>query len=101
MKSGILFTKPKIYNAGGDLTKRWYVYFSYRNPQTGKMERQAPIYLSINKHKTFEERTTAAKEIRNIVEKMLKEGSVPTQYQEQSYEELKCIDIQEAVQLIL
>lgn len=101
MKPGILFTKPKIYNAGGDLSKRWYVYFSYRNPITGKMERQSPVYLSINKHNTFEERTKVAKDIRNIVEKMLKEGHVPTQYQQQFYDESKNIDIQEAIQLSL
>ncbi|MFK7813377.1 MAG: hypothetical protein AB8B59_12870 [Maribacter sp.] len=33
-----IFSKPKIYSAKGDLTKRWYVYFSYRNPKSGKME---------------------------------------------------------------
>lgn len=48
MKSNILFSKPKIYDAGGDITKRWYIYFSYRNIETGKLERQSPIYLHIN-----------------------------------------------------
>jgi len=28
------FSDPKIYDANGDLSKRWYVYFSYRNPET-------------------------------------------------------------------
>ena len=37
------YLTPKIYDANGDLTKRWYVYFSFRNPQTGKLERQANI----------------------------------------------------------
>jgi hypothetical protein len=31
------FSTPKIYNTKGDLTKRWYVYFSFRNPKTGKL----------------------------------------------------------------
>lgn len=26
------FSVPKIYNAKDDLNKRWYVYFSFRNP---------------------------------------------------------------------
>ena len=30
------YSNPKIYDANGDLSKRWYVYFSYRNPETGK-----------------------------------------------------------------
>jgi len=29
------FSNPKIYTAKGNLAKRWYVYFSFRNPETG------------------------------------------------------------------
>jgi integrase len=31
--------KPKLFDAGGDLLKDWYVYFSFVNPFTGKLER--------------------------------------------------------------
>ena len=34
------FSSPKIYNAKGNLNKRWYVYYSYRNPISEKLERQ-------------------------------------------------------------
>ena len=27
------FSTPKVYTANGDLKKRWYVYFSFRNPK--------------------------------------------------------------------
>ena len=27
------FTTPKIYTAKGDLSQRWYVYFSYQDPK--------------------------------------------------------------------
>ena len=27
------YSTPKIYDANGDLGKRWYVYFSYKNPK--------------------------------------------------------------------
>lgn len=30
---------PALYDANGDMKKKWYVFFSYRNPVTGKMER--------------------------------------------------------------
>ena len=33
------YSTPKIYIAGGDLKKRWYVYFSYQDPKTEKMKR--------------------------------------------------------------
>jgi hypothetical protein len=32
------FSVPKIYTAKGDLSKRWYVNFSFRNPETNKKE---------------------------------------------------------------
>ncbi len=75
-----LFTKPKIYHGGTnyDLSKRWYVYFSYRNPETEEMTRQTPIYLDINStFKTKKERLNAIKILRNEVEKLLKEGYSP------------------------
>ncbi len=75
-----LFTKPKIYHGGNnyDLSKRWYVYFSYRNPETEEMTRQTPIYLDINStFKTKKERLNAIKILRKEVEKLLKEGYSP------------------------
>ncbi|MWW26061.1 hypothetical protein [Algibacter lectus] len=50
------FSELKIYTAKGDLKKRWYVYFSYRNPESGKLKRLTPIYGKANSYKTKEER---------------------------------------------
>lgn len=50
------YSEPKIFVAGGDLSKRWYVYFSFRNPATGKMKRQTPIYGGANRYHTKGER---------------------------------------------
>jgi len=41
-----------ICTAKGDLSKRWYVWYSYRNPQTGKLERQGTVDTNINQPKT-------------------------------------------------
>jgi integrase len=30
------FKAAKLFDAGGDLSKRWYVYYSFRSPETGK-----------------------------------------------------------------
>ena len=46
------FSTPKIYDANGDLSKRWYVYFSFRNPDTGLLAKQTPIYGNANTFKT-------------------------------------------------
>ena len=30
---------PKLNDAGGNLSKKWFVYYSVRDPRTDKMER--------------------------------------------------------------
>ena len=72
-----LFSTPKIYDANGDLKKRWYVYYSFRNPITNKLVRQVPIYAGINKYKKLSERKAAAKNLCWAVEKLLKNGFNP------------------------
>lgn len=34
-----VFILPKLKDCGGDLTKKWYVEYSLRDPQTGEMKR--------------------------------------------------------------
>ena len=79
------YSIPKIYNASGDITKRWYVYFSFRNPQTGKMERQPSIDTGVMRYKTLSGRNKAIKMLRDTVEDILKNGFNP-------YEETELID---------
>ena len=50
------YSDPKIYDANGDIGKRWYVYFSFRNPQTGLLEKQTPIYGGANNFRTKQEK---------------------------------------------
>ena len=71
------FSNPKIYSAKGDLSKRWYVYFSYRNPSTGKLTRQTPFYGNVNTFKTKEERMLALSIYRMTILKFLKQGYSP------------------------
>ncbi|PTX60673.1 site-specific recombinase XerD [Kordia periserrulae] len=71
------FSEPKIYTGKGDLSKRWYVYFSYRNPATGKLERQPPIYGEANKLKNKTDRLSYLSTIRKVLHRMLKEGYSP------------------------
>lgn len=71
------FSNPKIYTANGDLSKRWYVYFSYRNPQTGKLERMKNIYGKCNNYKTKEDRLSVLTIYRRKLLQVLKEGFNP------------------------
>ena len=72
-----LYSEPKIYDAKGDLSKRWYVYFSFRNPETGKLQRQTAIYAGVNKYKTKTARMEVLLAYRRGVSKLLKQGYNP------------------------
>ena len=72
-----IFSAPKIYNANGNLSKRWYVYFSFRNPCTGKLERMQNIYGKTNVYKTKEDRLAILSSYRRNLLQLLKEGYDP------------------------
>jgi len=74
------YSIPKVYHGGDDydLTKRWYVYYSFRNPETGKLKRQSPIFANFNRqHKTKRERLKSFKILRESLENLLKDGYSP------------------------
>lgn len=58
------YSEPKIYNAKGNLSVRWYVYYAYRNPETNKLVKRTPIYAGINQFKTLKKRKEAIKILR-------------------------------------
>lgn len=35
----LIIRLPMLYDARGDISKKWFVYYSVPNPKTGKMER--------------------------------------------------------------
>ena len=71
------FSAPKIYTANGDLTKRWYVYFSFRDPETEKLKRQKNIYGNTNTFKNKEDRLALLSRYRRRLLKLLQEGYSP------------------------
>lgn len=71
------YSGPTMYDAAGDLGKRWYVYYSFRNPATGYLERQPPIYSIINDFDTVRERRAALKLVHRATANILKDGYNP------------------------
>ncbi|APQ18771.1 tyrosine-type recombinase/integrase [Maribacter hydrothermalis] len=71
------FSAPKIYTAKGDLSKRWYVYFSFRDPVTKKLVRMKNIYGKANNYKTKADRLTVLTSYRKNLLKLLREGYSP------------------------
>ena len=91
------YSAPKIYDANGDLSKRWYVYYSYRNPATDKLERQTPIYAGVNKFKNLKERKNAIKILAKAVENILENGFNPYDEDSVSVDETKNYSIPDAI----
>ena len=92
MKSN--FNDPKIFTGGADITKwstlskssqkdalskSWYIYFSFRDPDTGKMKRQTNIKGEANRYKTKKERFSYLKTMQHNLLMLLKEGFNPYQ----------------------
>ena len=71
------FSKPKIYDGNGDLKKRWYVYFSFENPETGKLQRMQNVYGNANRFKTKEERYAILRLYRKRLLRFLEQGFNP------------------------
>ncbi|AOR28705.1 integrase [Formosa sp. Hel1_33_131] len=85
------YSEPKIYTGGVDvskwnklskeeqkkaLSKQWYLYYSYRNPETGKLERQDNIKDG-NYYKTKEERLEFLETLKRNLSRLLKQGYNP------------------------
>ena len=90
MKSN--FSEPKIYTGGIDinqwnkyskeeqqiaLSKDWYIRFAFRNPKTGKLERQTNIKAGFNKIKTKNERFEKFKLMQQSLLILLRKGFNP------------------------
>lgn len=71
------FPTPKIFDANGDLSKRWYIYFSYRYPETDKLQRMKNIYGKSNRFKTKSERYSVLNLYKKRLHKFLKDGYNP------------------------
>jgi len=71
-----LIKLPVIYDAGGDLLKKWFIEFYVKNPQTGRFERQR-ISKGINKYHSLKERRKAAKEMCKHWREKLRAGWTP------------------------
>ena len=87
LKKNKKFGGPYIYDAGGDLSARWYVYYSFRNPETNKLERQPNIYLDINDYDTIRDRKKAAKLVQESLKDILINGNFNPFEQEKVIEE--------------
>lgn len=70
------YTKPELFDAGGDIKKPWYVEYYFRNPDTMEMERFRPTFKINYKH-TLSERYAWGREAVRFMAERLKSGYDP------------------------
>lgn len=71
-----LYKKPKLSNSGGDLSAKWFVYFSFVHPSSGKFQR-IKVYLDLNSYKTKTERNEYAGLLIKSITELLENGYNP------------------------
>mgnify|MGYP000698791752 CR=1 FL=1 len=86
------YSEPKIYTGGVDvntwsklsikekkqaLSKKWYVYYSYRNPKTGKLKRQTNIKAGANFYKDKKSRLHILSKLQQSLQFVLSKGFYP------------------------
>jgi len=76
MNNNLLIKLPTIYNAGGALSKKWFIEFYVRNPKTNKLERQR-MFKGINSVHTLKGRIAAAEKMKQHWTDKLKAGWTP------------------------
>lgn len=69
---------PKLKNAKGDMNSDWYVEFSIRNPESGKMERKR-IYTGFKEIETYEARMEHGYKLVEEYTKRIKSGEISTE----------------------
>ena len=60
---------PKLYDAKGNLLKKWFVFYSVLNPRTGKMERFR-VFEGLNEPDETIRRTIATNTIEKLTTKL-------------------------------
>ncbi|WP_431137375.1 tyrosine-type recombinase/integrase [Psychroserpens mesophilus] len=80
------YSTPKIYSANGNLKKRWYVYYSYRNPESGILQRMKNVYGGANRYNTKEDRLIVLSIYREKLLSLLNEGFNPFEDNTARYE---------------
>lgn len=77
----VIATIPKLCEG-----KEWYVYFSVRNPRTGRMERQK-IRRGFNELKTYAQKREHGQKLINQYSELLKNGWTPWSDSDKIYED--------------
>ena len=76
MKREVMIKLPVLFDAGGDLKKKWYILFYVKNPKSNKLERQR-MYKGINDVHTLKARYAVGEKMLNHWKEKLLSGWSP------------------------
>ena len=79
-----LMVLPHLVDAGGDLSKPWFVEYSFRDPRTDRMKRER-VYAGFSKLKTKEERYALAEKLVQEYGDKLRSGWTPYDVKKVAY----------------
>ena len=79
------YSDPKIFTGNDDLKKRWYVYYYFRNPKTGLLQKMGNIYGKCNHYKTKTERLSILTSLQKNLLKLLRQGYNPFKENQELY----------------
>ena len=82
----------------GDLSKRWYVYFAFRNLKTGKLDRMENVYGKVKHYKTKEYKVRILSSYRKNLFLLLKQGFNPLADNSELYQPLKTPVIEKEIE---
>lgn len=84
MKRKKIAILPRLYNAGGDIAKQWFVFYSYRNPMDGVMKRFRLSVIGKNR----EMRLTHANALIAEYTEKIKRGWTPYEDEQVIYDDM-------------
>lgn len=92
------YTTPKLYNAKGDISKDWYVYFYYTNTVSGE-KKQFRYKTGINRIKNKRKREEFARDIIEVLSDKLEAGWNP--FTDTTEEKAGAVTILKAIDSVL
>lgn len=76
MKEKVFATKPHLYDAGGDVSKQWYIHYYCVHPVTGALGREK-VSKGFTRLKTAEERYAHSVVLKKQIQESLDKGVHP------------------------
>lgn len=102
---GVDYKKAQLSTRGGDLKKRWYVYFYLWSDSDKKFVRPAPEYISNKQFPTADERITEGMAMVDFINELLASGEITLKSKAKPETELsiseKSFTIEQAVDVAL